>query len=155
MNRKPVQLGQILLNKGLITLPQLKEALAEQKITREFLGEILLKKSLIKESDILKALSEQFNISFLSVKDKYIDWEFVKGFSSSLILDYRCFPVDKDETFVTFAITNPLDAWVIKKAEEEAGLLKPKFILILKSEMGELINAYQQYMRGGISKYFK
>ena len=155
MAEKGKLLGEILIEKNLITPEQLKEALEEQKLTKEFLGEILIKKGRIKEKDLLQVLSEQFNIPFVSLKSRYIDWEFVKLFSASLIRDYRCFPVKKDEWSVTFAITNPLDSRVLQKAEEEAKGLKVKWVLVCQDDINDVIRRYQEYMRGNISKFFK
>jgi type IV pilus assembly protein PilB len=155
MERQQKRLGEILMAKGLITNEQLNDALDEQKKTKEFLGTILIKREWIKENDLLRALSEQFQIPFMSLKDKYIDWEFVKEFSPSLILDYKCIPIKKDDWSVTVAINNPLEAWVLQKAEEEARGLKVKFILALQEDINEIIQRYQQYMRGNITRFFK
>ena len=149
------KLGEILIKKGLLTLEQLNTALLEQKKTKEFLGAILLKMKWIKEKDLLEALSEQFNIPTDTLENKYIDWNLLKHFSSSLILDQRCFPIRKDDWSVTVAITNPLDAWALKKAEEEAMPLHLKLILVPENSMREAVLRYQQYMRANISKFFK
>ncbi len=155
MQRSQKKLGQILIDKGLISLQQLEEALKDQARTKEFLGAVLLKKRLIKEKDLQRALSEQFNIPLVSLKDRYIDWNMVKKFRSSLILDYRCLPLEKDDWSVTVAITNPLDVWVIKQAEEETVGLRLKLVLVSSEDMNEVIARYKQYVRGDIYKRFK
>lgn len=149
------KLGEILIEKGLITPEQLKDALDEQARTKEFLGKILLDRSQIKEPDLLTALSEQFNIPIISLKYRYIDWGLAKSFSASLILDYKCFPLEKDEWSVTFAITNPLDAWVLKKIEEEARGLKVKLVLVSGRDMTEAIQRYRQYLQRDVSGLFR
>jgi type IV pilus assembly protein PilB len=155
MDKKQKRLGEILIDKGLINSEQLKYALEEQKRTKEFLGAILLKNSQIKEKDLLEALSEQFNIPLASLKNKYIDWNLVKRFSSSLILDYKCFPIEEDGRSVTFAINNPLDVWAFKKSEEEARGFLTKYVLVTQEDMQDLIQRYQQYMRSNISRLFE
>jgi type IV pilus assembly protein PilB len=126
--------------------------LEQQKINKEFLGQILLASGRIKETDLLSALSEQFNIPLVSLKDKYIDWNLVKQFSSSLIQDYRCFPVARDDEYVTVAVNNPLDAWVLHKAEEELKGLKLKLVLASSQDLDEVIHRYTEFIRGNISK---
>lgn len=152
MIRSQKKLGEILINKGLITGEQLTEALDEQRKTNEFLGKIFLKKNQLKEKDLLEAISGQFNIPYVSLKYKYIDWQLVKQFGLSLILDYKCFPIAKDEWSVTVAITNPLDVWAIKKAEEGARGLKLKLVLVSEGDMKEAIERYQQYIRSSTLK---
>lgn len=152
MDRIQKLLGEILIEKGIINSEQLKVALEEQRESKEFLGTILIRKNQIKEEDLLQSLSEQFNVPFVRFKNKYLDWKLVKQFSSSLILDYGCFPVDKDDLTVTIAITNPLDMWALKKCEEEARPLRLKLVLATQSDIQEAIERYKQYLRGNISK---
>jgi len=148
--RKDKRLGDILVGRGLISQEQLDEALKEQAASRMFLGDILLKKGWLKEGDLLTALGEQFGLGIESLKDKYIDWKFVKSFSPSLILDFRCFPVRADGSSVVFAITNPLDPWVLDKAREQAKGMEVEFVLVESSDMDEAVKRYKQYMRGSL-----
>src|SRR3989338_2389829 len=111
-------LGEILIKKGLLTPERLALALGEQVTTKELLGTILVKKGWVKEKDLLTALSERFNMPLVDLKNRQIDWSIIKGFSSTLIFDYRCIPFKRDERSVTMAIANPFDAWTIKRAEE-------------------------------------
>lgn len=143
------------MEKRLINSEQLKEALDEQRKTGEFLGAILLKKNLLKERDLLSGLSAQFNIPVLSLKYRYIDWRLVKQFNLDLILNCKCFPIEKDDWSVTVAITNPLDVQSIKRAEEETRGLKLKLVLVSEGDMQEAIQRYKQYFRGHISEIFK
>ncbi|MDD5255445.1 MAG: hypothetical protein PHR11_05270 [Candidatus Omnitrophica bacterium] len=155
MLRSQKKLGEILLERGLIRQDELDAALAQQRRTKEFLGKILVKTGMIKERELLETLSAQFNIPFISVKDRYINWEFVKTFSASLIVDYGCFPLERDDWSVTIAITNPLDAWALAEAEKQAGGLRLKIVLVSSEEMAGLLQRYQQYMRGNIPGMFK
>lgn len=152
MFRIKKKLSEILIERGLITGEQLTEALDEQRKTNEFLGKVLIRKNQLKEKDLLEALAEQFNIPLVGLKYKYIDWHLAKQFSLALILDYKCFPVSKDEWSVTIAITNPLDVWAIKKAEEEARGLKLRLVLVSEGDMKEAIQRYQQYIRSSTLK---
>ncbi|HDZ76704.1 MAG TPA: hypothetical protein ENH41_01305 [Candidatus Omnitrophica bacterium] len=147
MKKEQKQLGEVLIAKGLITQEQLNGALAEQKRTDEFLGALLLKRRAIKEKDLLIVLSEQFGIPYVSMKDKYIDWKFVGKFDPSLILDFKCFPAHRDNYSVTMAVINPLDVWMLKKAEMAAGGLKLNLVLVSCSDMNELVRRYSEYSR--------
>ncbi|MCM8791993.1 MAG: hypothetical protein NC826_02440, partial [Candidatus Omnitrophica bacterium] len=122
------------------------------KKNNEFLGKILIRNGYIKEEELLEALAEQFSLKKISLKYKYIDNNLLRDFSQTLILDYRCLPIERDKDIVTFAITNPLDAWMIKKAEEEAGRFKACFVLVSESDMEEALLRYRQYLKQNILK---
>lgn len=151
MNRKQGLLGEILVNKHLISEENLKAALEEQKRTKEFLGKILVKNGYVKEIDLLKALSEQFHIPLFSLKDGYVDLLLLKQFSQSLILDHRCIPIQKDDWTVTIGINNPLDVWALKKCEEEAMGLRLKLVLVSREDIDEAIRRYREYIKGSIN----
>jgi type IV pilus assembly protein PilB len=155
MIKSQKKIGEILIEHGLITPEQLKYALEEQARTNKFLGAILLKKGNLKEKDLLNALSKQFNIPLVKLESKNIDWDFVKKFSAALILDHKCLPVSQDEESMTIAVSNPLDVWAIKKAEEEAGGLRLKLVLICGKDIEDAITEYKRRMRTGILKSFE
>jgi len=155
IRRSIKKVGEILIERRLLTPQQLETALEEQRKTKKFLGEILVKNNFIKDKDLLNVLSEQFDLEVVSLKNKYIDWKLIKEFSSSLILDHKCFPVKKDEWTVTMAIINPLDVWALKKTEDESRGLRVKWVLVSQADMQEVIRKFQQYIRGSISNLFK
>lgn len=146
-NKEKKLLGEILIEKGLLTAEQLAMALEEQSATKELLGAIVVRKGFVKQKDLLAALSERFNLPLVELKSKRIDWEMFKYFSSSLIFDYHCVPVERDERSVTMAISNPLDAWTIKRAEEEAKGFELKLALASQEDIDDAIKRYQAYMQ--------
>lgn len=54
-----VRIGEVLVQKGLLTPLQLKQALAEQGSSGQKLGEVLVQKELVTRSQLVRALSEQ------------------------------------------------------------------------------------------------
>ena len=140
-------LGEILIEKGLLTEEQLAKALEEQVSTKELLGVILVRKGFVKQKDLLVALSERFNLPLVDLNAMRIDWDMLKYFSSSLVFDYHCIPFARDERSVTMAISNPLEAWAIKRAEEEAKGYELKLALASREDIDDAIKRYQTYMQ--------
>src|SRR5205823_11362940 len=67
------QIGDILVEKKLVTEEELQRALAEQEKTGEFLGSALIRMGCISEEQLLQSLSEQLNIPFTNLKHLTID----------------------------------------------------------------------------------
>jgi type IV pilus assembly protein PilB len=153
MEHRQKRLGEIMIEKGLITTEQLNAALEEQALTREFLGKILVKRMFILEGELLKVLSEQFDLPWVDLKYRYFDWKLMKGFSPSLILDFHCCVIAKDDSTVTVAITNPLDVWALKKAEEETRGRMLKLVLVSEEDMREAIGQYRLYIQKNIPDF--
>jgi hypothetical protein len=138
------KLGEIMIAKGWITQKQLEEGLALQKSSSEFLGILLLRKGIISETQLAVALSEQFRMPLITIKDRYINWDQVMKYSSGLVVESRCFPFFQDEKGIYMAVSNPLNAQAMSRAQEEAKFQLVQFVLILESEMDEMIRRYQQ-----------
>lgn len=155
MTKEKPYLGEILIRKNLISHQQLDDALKEQRQTGEFLGAILLRKRLITETDLLEALAEQFNIPFVSIENKEIDWKLVDLFSPSLIVDHCCFPIAADEDYITFAVVNPLDVWLLNEAERQGWPRKIKTVLVYQDEIEEFIQAYRKHLQSKSQHFFK
>ncbi len=145
-------LGEILMERNLLTPEQLALALAEQKTTKELLGAILVRKGFVKEKDLLVALSQRYNLPLVDLKNRQIDWSIIKYFSSSLLFDYHCVPFERDERSVRMAINNPLDAWTIKRAEEEARGLELKLALTSQEDIADVIKRYQLHIQKNVPK---
>ena len=147
LNKEKKLLGEILIEKGLLTPERLALALGEQVITKEFLGVILIRKCFVGEKDLLAALSQRFNLPLVDLKNRQIDWDMLKYFSSSLVFDHHCIPFERDERSVTMAISNPLEAWTIKRAEDEAKGFELKLALASREDIDNTIKRYQLYMQ--------
>lgn len=152
----PKRMGEVLVDNGLISSAQLQEALEEQRKTKEFIGNILVRRGYIKENILLETLSGQYNISYLPIKDRYINLALVRKFPYSLISKHRCFPIEQDGELVTLAVINPLDAVAIGEIERTVNPLKLKVVLTSREDMTEIIKRYHQYrnrfIRGLIEK---
>ena len=152
MKKKGKYLGEILVEKGLISEDDLRMAIQEQLTNKKFIGMMLIEKGLISEGDLLTALAEQFNIEPICLKEEEIDWEVAIGFASALITEHKCLPISADKNTITLAITNPLDVWLLDKAEAEASPRKVKVVLATPSDMDEAI---KEYRRRSIQKMMK
>ncbi|HTZ11319.1 MAG TPA: hypothetical protein VMD04_02925, partial [Candidatus Margulisiibacteriota bacterium] len=64
------------------------------------------------------------------------------------------FPLQHDAAQLVMAITNPLDLWAIRKAEEEARGLKLKLVLASEVDMQEAILRYKEYLKADINNLF-
>lgn len=149
------KIGEILVEKGMISEAQLLDALTEQRLSDKFLGVILKDKGLITDKELIDALSVQFGIPVVDLKEEHIDMELARKYSSSLVIDHKCFPFKQDEFNVTVAIVNPLNAIAISKIEEESSPRKVSLVLVNESDLNELIKNYRMYINQSIQRLLK
>lgn len=103
------QLGEMLLEKKLITPEQLEEALSIQKKTKDRLGHTLINLGYIKESVLIKVLEEQFGIPCIKIYKKMINWQVVKQIPEDICVKYRLIPLIIEKNLLTVAVTDPFD----------------------------------------------
>ncbi len=149
------RLGELLVQRRLITQGQLEQALVQQRASGEFLGAILVRMGLIKPEALLGALSEQFGIPHELVQPEQVDWTVVKQFPSSVLAGGKCFPIRADSGSVTVAIANPLDAWALSAIEQVSGFRKVKPVLVLEEALRKILQAYQQEALRSITAHLK
>jgi len=76
--KKNVYLGQMLIERGVISEEQLKVALHEQKKTKAFLGSILVTLGFATEGQVLPVVSEKLKIDYIKIKDLELKADILK-----------------------------------------------------------------------------
>jgi type IV pilus assembly protein PilB len=109
--KKP--LGQILLEKGLITQEQLDEALQVQKNTTEQLGRILVDLGYVSERDVLRAHAEQLGVPFLELDRTSVDEDVAKAIPQSVVQRYNAVPIRREGNRLTVAMADPTNVFAL------------------------------------------
>ena len=134
------RIGEILLQKKLITWDQLQDALEEQKKTREFTGEILVKKGYISQSLLYKALAEQYNIRFIDLKRIKINPKALELIPRSVCVKYSIIPIEVREEILLIGISNPLNVWPEVELKQLTHMTDIRTVLCLPADITESIN---------------
>src|SRR5262245_59094882 len=124
-NRK---IGQILIDKGMITPLQLEEALGEQGLTGRFFGEILVGKGLATEEKIAKTLSEQLGFGYVDLKEIILEPKALELVPRELCEKFTLVPIYVSQSALTVAMANALDVAAIDKIQSITNLrVRPVF----------------------------
>jgi len=135
------KIGDILIEKGLITTEQLNETLKEQKSSGRKLGELLVAKGLISESQLVDSISERLNIRKISLKSLVIDPQIISLVPVELARRYSLVPIFKIGETLTVAMADPLNIIAI---DELRYLTKcdVKRVIATLSEINATIDEY-------------
>ncbi|MCX5678714.1 MAG: ATPase, T2SS/T4P/T4SS family [Candidatus Omnitrophica bacterium] len=136
-----LRLGDILVEKGIITQEELNTALAEQQRTKEALGQILIRMGFVAERDMLQILAKQQGIPFVELKMKDIDDKVLKNVPAKFVWHYKIMPISLDGNILTAAISNPFDMWPIDDLETHLGF-KVEKVLATSADIMEAIKKY-------------
>ena len=141
MKRPKKLLGEILVEKGIITSAQLKEALDVQREQKLLIGEIIVKLGFAKEEDIAHCLSFQYGFPFLPLENYEIAQEAVSLIPYEFAKEYLLIPVDKLSNTLTVCMADPLNTEAIEKLRSMTSLDIRVFI----STPTDIKNALRKY----------
>lgn len=143
LNAQRKRIGELLVQKGLLTQEQLAQVLRLQATSRELVGEILVRTGLIQPAMLQEALAEQFGMSRERLSPEQVDWALVDQFPASA-LEGSGFPIRWDRNSVTVAIFNPLDVWSLSLIEQAAKFRTLKTVLVTEEELRRVQQAYRE-----------
>lgn len=122
------QLGELLVERNIISQQQLDKALAIQKEKGGLIGEILVEFGLVKEEDVAQALTAQYGFPFLPLNNYEIDPEIIKIVPARVARQYLFIPIDRIGNNLTITMFNPLNIRAIEDIELISGCSVQVFV---------------------------
>jgi len=122
------QLGELLIERGIINDQQLTKALAIQKDKGGLIGEILVELGYVKEEDIAQSLTAQYGFPYLPLSNYDINSEIVNIVPGRVARQYLLVPIDKIGNNLTLAMSNPLNVQAIEDVELLSGCSVQTFV---------------------------
>ena len=113
---KRIRLGDLLVQKGLITEEQLMRALKEQRQRGTKLGETLISLGYVSERAIVKILCDQLHIEYVELRNMKLDEAAVYTINETVAKKYSLIPIgfDKDNpNMMRVAMSDPMDFMAI------------------------------------------
>jgi type IV pilus assembly protein PilB len=101
-------LGEILVDNGVVTPAQLEEGIERQRQTREFLGRTLVSLGHATEQDIVNALGIQQGMEQVNLSSASIDTEVLNLITPDIAQFYNIIPIRKNDSILTIAMADPL-----------------------------------------------
>ena len=122
------QLGELLVERGIINDQQLEKALSVQKDRGGLIGELLVELGFIKEEDIAQSLTAQYGFPYLPLGNYDINPEIINVVPGRVARQYLLMPVDKIGNNLTLAMSNPLNVQAIEDVEFLSGCSVQTFV---------------------------
>ena len=104
-----MRLGEILIERRLLTQEDLDRALELQRERGDKIGKILVDLGFVASRDVLTALSEQLQVPLLSIDGPPAVSPETETLSPRFLRQFRCLPVALHDHTVTLAMADPLD----------------------------------------------
>jgi len=118
-----MQLGQLLLSRGVVTAEQIETALAEQKEKghRKLLGELLLEMGYCTENQIASALAQGYGVPYAQVGPKLCDPKVLEILPREFLEEHIAIPLFKVYDVLTVAVSEPTNVFLMDEIERVSG----------------------------------
>src|SRR5215470_1340049 len=115
-------LGETLVETGVITPETLATALSRAEHTNERVGDALVALGAVSQDDILKAVAKQWRVPFLSAEDMPFTMPVLKNLSPKYLRQYEACPVSLEGTTLTVATADPTNPLLVDELRQTLGL---------------------------------
>ncbi|MGB6129253.1 MAG: type IV-A pilus assembly ATPase PilB [Psychrilyobacter sp.] len=134
-------IGEILIEKKLITKDGLERALEEQKKSGEKLGEILIELGYLDEENMLDALGEQNKVKVKVIDETDLKLEVLAILPEDYMKEKIILPLRINGKKLMVAMENPKDTFLIDELQMKTNMvIKP--VLAMKSNILEYLGKY-------------
>ncbi|MBW3562204.1 MAG: type IV-A pilus assembly ATPase PilB [Actinobacteria bacterium] len=137
------QLGQVLLDEGLISQEQLQQAQEEQRRLGKSLGRILIDARLVTERDLVSALSSQIGMKFVDLSEVDIDPSAAATISDTIAKRYNALPIRFEDDKLVVAMSDPANVFAIDDIRTMTGFdVKP--VVSTRADIGDAIRRFHR-----------
>jgi len=137
-------LGSLLINRGLLTVDQVKKAFEEQRLTGKRLGEIVVAHKWVSSSDLAQALAEQAGMEYVDLSESEPEHEAATLLQKELAFRYQAMPVRfVNDDLLLVAIADPTDVGVA----DDLRLALGHNVRLAVSDPGDLERAIKKLYR--------
>lgn len=117
------QLGQLLLDKGLVKAEQLERALDEQRRSnhQKLLGEVLVELRFCTEDQITEALAQAYGVPYARVSPRIADPKVISVLPKEFLEKHQVLPLYLVEGVLTVAVPEPANVFLLEEIERLSG----------------------------------
>jgi type IV pilus assembly protein PilB len=121
--KNKMQLGQLLLDRGLVTPDQIEKVLAEQKEHghKKLMGELFVEMGFCTENQIAAALAEGYGVPYAQVGPKLCDPKALEILPREFLEEHITLPLFKVRDVLTVAVNEPTNVFLIDEIEHLTG----------------------------------
>jgi len=138
-----IRLGELLVQQALITEDQLKQALAEQKLSGRKLGRVLIDSKFVTEEGISQAMAKQLDIPYINLRSYNLKPAAVRMLSEAQARRFRALVLEERGNVIRVGFADPTDLFAY---DEVSRALKRdiELTVVTESQLLETIDRVYQ-----------
>ena len=138
------KIGEVLIERGVITRDQLDQALAKQKEIGGMIGQVLIQLGYVNETEIALALTAQYGFPYLPLDSYEIDKNLMETVPVNVARQHCLIPIDRIGNALTLAMADPTNMKAIEEVEKLTRCVVQSFV----STPSDIRRAIDKYYGG-------
>jgi type IV pilus assembly protein PilB len=143
------QLGDILLDGGLVSRDQLDVAVAEQQRVGRSLGRVLVDQGVLTESQLVASLAAQIGMRFVDLSDIQIDGSALARVPGAVARRHTAMPIAFEDGKLVVAMADPANVFAIDDIRSVAGNGGHIDVKPVVATRNDIVAAIDRYYRAG------
>ncbi len=138
-----LQLGELLVSRGLLTERQLEQALEHQaqRGHKRLLGEVLVELNFLTEAQVMEALAETYGVPYASDTARIADPKVVELLPREFLEEHNVLPLFLVRGVLTVAVSEPANLYLIEEIQRRSGY-QVQIVAVTSQEIKGSLNAY-------------
>lgn len=137
------RIGEVLIERGLITRTQLDEAVAHAETHGGQMGQVLVQLGFVGEEEVALTLTTQYGFPYLPLENYEIDNKLAEVIPEDVARQYCLMPVDRIGNALTLAMADPSNVEVIHGIE----LMTKCVVQTCVSTPSEILRAIERHYK--------
>ncbi len=139
-----VPLGEMLVQRNVITANQLQQALEHQrqKGHKKLLGEVLMELNFVNEQQVLEVLAEGYGVPFVTQISRLADPKTIELLPREFIEEHKVLPLFLVRDVLTVAVAEPANLFLVEEINRRTGFE----VQIVAATMQEIESSIRSYL---------
>ncbi|MSR76774.1 MAG: hypothetical protein EXS63_00890 [Candidatus Omnitrophica bacterium] len=133
------KIGEVLIEKNLVTQEQIDEILKEQKHSNKLIGELLVEKQILSEILLFQALAHQHRMGFVDLEVHKMNPDLIHKIPLAMAQAYSLLPLELREGLLLVAVSNPRTSIPTEEIKNLTGAEEVQTVLCLPDQIQEMI----------------
>lgn len=136
------EIGELLIDNGLLTAEQLQQVEKEKQKTGQSISQILTRLGLVTENQLKDTLELQYGVTYVALTRINIDPRTIHLLPESLIRELLILPISRQEDHLSLAMVNPDDEAALEKIKALLHSYQIKAMVCLEDDFQRFVNFY-------------
>jgi type IV pilus assembly protein PilB len=137
------QLGDILVDEGLVSHEQVASAVEEQERGGRTLGRVLVDRGVLTESQLVSALAGQIGLRFVDLTDHQVDTSAVVLVPAAVCRRHTALPIGREDGRLLVAMADPANVFAIDDIRSITGL-EVRALVATRADVMAAISRYHR-----------